>query len=70
MVDYKEYKQYFNAWNTTFEYKGFNLDMNSDFEFECVPKALFKIYGTKKKSNQYLHSVHKGGIDRVKKQIK
>jgi hypothetical protein len=41
--------------------------MNNDIEFECVPNALFKTYGTKKEvSNQYLHSVHKGGLDYVK----
>jgi hypothetical protein len=60
--------KYFKAWNATFNYKGFNLDMNNDIEFECVPNALFKTYGTKKEtSNQYLHSVHKGGLDYVKK---
>ena len=68
IVDYKDYIQYFKAWNATFTYKGFNLDMNNDIEFECVPNALFKTYGTKKEvSNQYLHSVHKGGLDYVKK---
>ena len=62
------YIKYFKAWNATFNYKGFNLDMNNDIEFECVPNALFKTYGTKKEtSNQYLHSVHKGGLDYVKK---
>ncbi len=41
--------------------------MNNDIEFECVPNASFKTYGTKKEiSNQYLHSVHKGGLDYVK----
>ncbi len=41
--------------------------MNNDIEFECVPNALFKTYGTKKEtSNQYLHSVHKGGLEYVK----
>ena len=64
----KDSIQYFKAWNATFNYKGFNLDMNNDIEFECVPNALFKTYGTKKEtSNQYLHSVHKGGLDYVKK---
>jgi hypothetical protein len=59
--------KYFKAWNATFNYKGFNLDMNNDIEFECVPNALFKTYGTKKEiSNQYLHSVHKGGLEYVK----
>ena len=63
----KDYIQYFKAWNASFNYKGFNLDMNNDIEFECVPNALFKTYGTKKEiSNQYLHSVHKGGLDYVK----
>ena len=53
--------------NIYFNYKGFNLDMNNDIAFECVPNALFKTYGTKKEiSNQYLHSVHKGGLDYVK----
>ena len=38
--------------------------MNNDIAFECVPNALFKTYGTKKEvSNQYLHSVHKGGLE-------
>ncbi len=37
--------------------------MNNDIAFECVPNALFETYGTKKeKSNQYLHSIHKGGF--------
>jgi hypothetical protein len=63
----KDYVQYFKAWNASFDYKGFNLDMNNDVAFECVPNALFKTYGTKKEvSNQYLHSVHKGGLDYVK----
>ena len=67
-MKHKSYIKYFKAWNATFNYKGFNLDMNNDIEFECVPNALFKTYGTKKEtSNQYLHSVHKGGLDYVKK---
>ncbi len=41
--------------------------MNNDVEFECVPNALFKTYGNiKETSNQFLHSVHKGGLDYVK----
>ena len=55
------------AWNASFYYKGFNLDMNNDIPYECIPNALFKTYGTKKeKSYEYLHSVHKGGLDYVK----
>ncbi len=42
-------------------------DGPGNIEFECVPNALFKTYGTKKEvSNQYLHSVHKGVLDNVK----
>ena len=39
------YIEYFKAWNASFNYKGFNLDMNNDIAFECVPNALFKTYG-------------------------
>ena len=66
-LDYKEYIQYFKAWNASFEYKGFNLDMNNDIEFECVPNALFKMYGTKKENSyEYLPCVCKGGLEYVK----
>ena len=44
----KEYIQYYKAWNASFNYKGFNLDMNNDVEYECVPSALFNTYGIKK----------------------
>ena len=57
----ERYIKYFKAWNTIINYQGFNLDRNNDLEFECVPNASFKTYGTKKEtSNQNLHSVHKG----------
>jgi hypothetical protein len=69
-TDHKDYIQYLKAWSASFTYKGFNLDINSDIEFESVPNALFKTYGTKKEiSNQYLHSVHKGGWDYVKNDL-
>ena len=61
------YIKYFKAWNATFDYKGFNLDMNNDIEYECVPSALFNTYGIKKdNSKEYLRSVYHGGIDYVK----
>ncbi len=43
--------KYFKVWNAAFNYKGFDLDMNNDVEFECVPNALFKTYGTKKETS-------------------
>ena len=33
------YIKYFKAWNATFSYNGFNLDMNNDIEYECVPST-------------------------------
>ena len=58
----ERYIKYFKAWNASFKFQGFNLDMNNELEYECVLNALFKTYGTKKKkSYEYLHSVHKDG---------
>ena len=55
----KNYTQYFKAWNATFEYKGFNLDMNNDVEYECVPSALYNTYGIKKENHfDYLASIY------------
>ena len=63
----KDYIKYFKAWNASFDYKGFNLDMNNDIEYQCVPYALFNTYGIKKdKSYDYLHSVYHGGLSYVK----
>jgi hypothetical protein len=45
----KDYVRCFKAWNTSFNYKGFNLDMNDGIEFECVPNALFKAVELKRK---------------------
>ena len=41
---HNEYIKYFKAWNASFSYKGFNLDMNNDIEYECVPSALFNTW--------------------------
>ena len=67
----KNYIKYFKAWNAAFEYKGFNLDMNNDIEYECVPSALYNTYGIKKeKSYEYLHVIQKGGLDYIKSFLK
>ena len=64
---FKDYIQYYKAWNASFNYKGFNLDMNNDVPFECVPSALFNTYGIKKDNScQFLPTVQKGGLDYVK----
>ncbi len=45
----------------------FNLDMNNDLEYECVPSALFSTYGIKKDNScDYLPTVQKGWLDYVK----
>ena len=63
----KEYVEYYKAWNASFNYKGFNLDMNNDVPFECVPSALFNTYGIKKDNScEYLSSVYHGGLPYVK----
>ena len=63
----ENYIKYYKAWNASFEYKGFNLDMNNDIAYECVPSALYNTYGIKKENSyDYLHSIHKGGLNYVK----
>ncbi len=58
-----EYIKYFKAWKATFNYEWLYSNINHDIEFECVPNASFKSYGTKKEiSNQYSLSVQKGGL--------
>ncbi len=41
------YVKYLKACDVTFNFKGFNLDMNNAVQFECVPNAFIKTYGTK-----------------------
>ena len=63
----KDYIQFYKAWNASFNYQGFNLDMNNDVPFECVPSALFNTYGIKKDNScEYLSSVYHGGLPYVK----
>ena len=41
--------------------------MNNDIAYECVPSALYNTYGIKKENSyDYLHSIHKGGLNYVK----
>jgi hypothetical protein len=57
----------FKAWNSQmcFKYHGYDLDMNDDTEFECVPSALFKMYGNKAERSRIPFIVN-GGMDAVK----
>ncbi len=35
------------AWQCKFVHHGFNVDKNDETLFECVPNALFKMYGNR-----------------------
>ncbi len=52
-----------------FKYHGYNVDLNNEIPFECVPNALVKMYGKQdtKRRDEYISAVKKGGIDYVKK---
>ena len=39
--------KYFKAWNSNFNYHNFNLDINNEIPFECVPNALIISYGNR-----------------------
>ena len=59
--------KYFKAWNATFNYHGYNLDINNETPFECVPNALYKMYGNDKttKRDGFLRRIA-DGLDYVK----
>ena len=43
------------AWNANknfFQYKAYNMDPNNETPLECVPNALFKMYGDKSKGTK------------------
>ena len=58
---------YFKAWNATFNYHGYNLDINNETPFECVPNALYKMYGNDKttKRDSFLRRIANGGLEYV-----
>jgi hypothetical protein len=61
------------AWGANFKYRGFkfNVDMNDETPFECIPNALVKMYGNREAGRtKYISPVVKGGIDYVKSILK
>ena len=53
-----------------FQYKAYNMDINNETALECVPNALYKMYGDKSKGkNKYLSAIYKGGMEYVKKML-
>ena len=49
----ESYIKYFKAWNATFEYKGFNLDMNNDIALN-VSQVLYIIHMELKKKTHMI----------------
>ena len=37
-----------------FKYHGYNVDLNNEIPYECVPNALVKMYGKQEEMNIYL----------------
>ena len=64
---------YDKAWNANknlFQYKAYNMDPNNDVPLECVPNALFKMYGDKTKGHKYyIAKIANGGMEYVKKML-
>ena len=60
--------RFFKAWDhMAFKYHGYDLDMNDETPYECVPNALYKIYGNKNLEKwNYDARIAKGGLDYVK----
>ena len=59
--------EYMKAWGANFKYHGFNVDMNDETPFECIPNALVKMYGNREAGHtKFISPVVKGGIEYVK----
>ncbi len=50
--------KYYKAWQMGFKYHGYNVDLNNEIPFECVPNALVKI----SRRNLSLHAKREKGI--------
>ena len=66
--DRREHLKYLSAWNAqnAFVYHGYNLDVNKETEYECVPSAFYKMYGVDKTKRSYIARIAKGGMMYVK----
>ncbi len=69
----KDAIKYYKAWNANkklFQYKAYDMDPNNETPLECVPNALFKMYGDKTKlKNYYNGKIANGGMEYVKKML-
>jgi hypothetical protein len=60
--------RYFKAWDSNFTHHKYNLDNNDEIPFECVPNALYKMYGDRNNKG-YIASIAKGGLDYIKREL-
>ena len=60
--------KYFKAWQMGFQYHAWNLDINNETPFECVPNALYKVLGNRE-SGKFDAKIANGGIEYVKEQL-
>ena len=58
---------YYKAWNSEFQYFGYDLDLNNETPFQCVDNAIFNMYGNRQttKRDGFLAWIADGGIDAV-----
>jgi hypothetical protein len=58
---------YMKAWECKFVHHGFNVDKNDETKFECVPNALFKMYGNRDAGrSKFIAPIADNGIEYVK----
>jgi hypothetical protein len=63
--------KYIKAWPCKFVHHGFNVYKNDDTLFECVPNALFEMYGNRDAGrSKFIASFADNGIDYVKQILK
>ena len=59
--------KYMKAWKAQFKYHGFKVDLNDETPFECVPNALYKMYGNREAGrSKFIAGVADKGIEYVK----
>ena len=62
--------EYDKAWNMQFEYRGLNVEMNDEIPFQCVPNALYKMYGNRDNGrDKFIRTIADGGLEYVKHQL-
>jgi tRNA A37 threonylcarbamoyladenosine biosynthesis protein TsaE len=59
--------KYMKAWKAQFQYHGFKVDLNDETPYQCVPNALYKMYGNREAGrSKFIAGVADNGIEYVK----